>query len=61
MKNNWSIRDQIQKRANIESDYRWATTTTAPQTPKVESKRTKMTLTVGIANFIKSSVLELRP
>lgn len=57
----WSVHNEIQKHAQRESDYRWAITTRAPKTPKVESTRVKMTLSAGIANFIKSSVYELRP
>lgn len=57
----WSVHNEIIRQTQKESDHHWATTSTAPKTPKVESTRVKMTLTAGIANFIKSSVYELRP
>ncbi len=56
---NWSVQNEILKRAQRESNHEWSKTETPPL-PHFE-KPPKIKLTAGLVNFAKTLLLNLRP
>jgi len=57
---NWSVQQEIEKRAQKESLVAWAAQDTSPILPKFE-KSAKVELTSGVWNLVKNSIYQFRP
>lgn len=58
MKPDWSVQQEIIKRAQKESEYQWSFTENPPL-PRYQEVRLKKS--AGVWNFIKHNIAEFRP
>ena len=60
IKNNWSVKNEILKRVQKESNVSWATNVVPPAFPEYYPQKPKKGL-AGWYNFFKSSIYQLKP